>query len=42
VGLIKDEDLVSVSGWSKDCSLAQISGIVNTVVARSVNFNYIK
>jgi hypothetical protein len=42
VGLIEDKDFVAISGWSKDCSLAQISGIVNTVMARSVNFNYVK
>jgi hypothetical protein len=32
MGLIENEDLVAISGWSKDCSLAQISSIVNTVV----------
>jgi hypothetical protein len=32
MGLIENEDLVSISGWSKDRSLTQISGIVNTVV----------
>jgi hypothetical protein len=41
MGLVENEDLVSVSGWSKDGSLAQISGIVNPVVARGINFNYI-
>jgi hypothetical protein len=41
VGLIEDEDFVAITSWSKDCSLTQISGIVNTVMARSVNFNYV-
>jgi hypothetical protein len=39
VGLIKNEDLVAISGWSEDGSLAQISGIVNTVVTCRINFN---
>jgi hypothetical protein len=42
MGLIEDEDLVAVSSWSKDCSLSQISGIVNTVMRCGINFNYVK
>jgi hypothetical protein len=41
VGLIENEDLESISGWSKDCSLTKISGIINTVVAGCVNFYYV-
>jgi hypothetical protein len=42
MGLIENEDFVAISGWSKDCPLAQISGIVNTVVGCGINFNYVK
>jgi hypothetical protein len=41
VGLIKNEYFVSVSGWGKNCSLTQVSGIINTVVRSRVNFNNI-
>jgi hypothetical protein len=41
MSLIEDEDLVAISGWRKDCSLSQISCVINTVVACRVNFNYV-
>jgi hypothetical protein len=42
VGFIEDEDLVTVSDRSKDGSLAEVSGIVNTIVTCSVNLNYVE
>jgi hypothetical protein len=42
VGLIEDEDLEAVSSWGKDCSLAKIAGIVDSVVAGSIDFDYVE
>lgn len=39
VSLIEDEDLVTVTGRSKDSALTQITGVINTVVAGGVNFD---
>jgi hypothetical protein len=41
VGLIEDEDLEAVSRRGEDCALAQVSGVVNTVVAGSIDLNNI-
>ena len=40
--LIEDENLVAVPRWCEDCTLTQVSGIVNTIVAGSIYFNHIK
>jgi hypothetical protein len=39
VGLVENEDFVSVTGRCKDCTLAKVARIVNTVVRGRVNFN---
>jgi hypothetical protein len=39
VGLIQDENFEAIACRSKDGALAQIAGIVNTVVAGRVNFD---
>jgi hypothetical protein len=39
VGLIQDENLESVAGRGEDGALTKVTGIINTVVARSVNFD---
>jgi hypothetical protein len=39
VSLIEDEDLVTVTGRSKDSALTQITGVIDTVVAGGVNFD---
>jgi hypothetical protein len=41
VRFIEDEDLETVAGWCKNGALAQVSGIVNTVVAGRVDLDYI-
>ena len=41
MGLIEDEDLVAVASRRKDCSLPEVTSIINTVVAGSVNLNNI-
>ena len=40
--LIKNEDLVPVTRWGKDCALPEVPGIVNTVVTGSINLNHIE
>jgi hypothetical protein len=42
VGLVEDEDLVAVTGRSKQGTLTQVTGIINTVVRSSVDLNYIE
>jgi hypothetical protein len=42
VSLIQDEYLEPVAGRSKDCALAKIAGIVNSIVAGRVNFDYVE
>jgi hypothetical protein len=42
VCLVKNEDLVAVPRWSKNCPLSKISRIINTVVAGRINFNYVQ
>jgi hypothetical protein len=37
MGLIENENLESIPCRSKDCSLAKISGVINTVVTGSIN-----
>jgi hypothetical protein len=39
VSLIEDEDLEAVANWRKDCTLAEVAGIVDTVVACGVDFD---
>jgi hypothetical protein len=39
VGLIQDENLESVAGRGEDGALAKVTGIVNTVVAGSIDFD---
>jgi hypothetical protein len=41
VSLIQDKDLVAIASRRKDGALSEVSGIVDTVVAGSVNLNYI-
>jgi hypothetical protein len=41
VSLIQDEDLEPVTSRGKDGALSEVSGIVDTVVAGSVNLNNI-
>jgi hypothetical protein len=41
VSLIEDEDLVAVASRCKDGALSKVSGIVDTVVAGSINLNNI-
>jgi len=42
VGFIENEDFVAISGRSKHRSLPQVSGIIHTVVAGRINFDYIQ
>jgi hypothetical protein len=42
VSLIEDKDFEAVAGWGKECSFTKVTGIINTVVRSSVNFNYIQ
>ena len=39
MSLIEDENLVAISSWSKDGSLSQIPGVINTVVTSGIDFN---
>jgi hypothetical protein len=39
VSLIQDEDLETVACRGEDGALTKVASIVNTVVARSVNFD---
>jgi hypothetical protein len=41
VSLVQDEDLIAVASRSKDSALSEVSGIVDTVVAGSINLNNI-
>jgi hypothetical protein len=41
VRLIEDKNLEAVAGRGKDGALSQIAGVVYTVVAGSVDFNYV-
>jgi len=42
VGLVQDENLEAISGGGKHRTLAQISSIVNTVVAIGINLNNVQ
>jgi hypothetical protein len=39
VSFVEDENLVAVASRSKQCTFTKISGVVNTVVRSSVDFN---
>jgi hypothetical protein len=39
MGLIEDEDLVAVSGRSKNCSLPKLPRVIDAVVTCSINFD---
>jgi hypothetical protein len=41
MSLIEDENLEAITGWSKKSALTKISGIINTVVRRGINLNYV-
>ncbi len=42
VGFIKNEDLVAVSSWGEDRTLAKFASIINSVVRCSINLDNIK
>ncbi|MEY4648701.1 MAG: hypothetical protein RL009_1117 [Actinomycetota bacterium] len=41
VGLVENEDFVSVASRCENRAFAKVAGIVNTVVASSVDFDYV-
>ena len=42
VGFIQNKDFVAISCGSKDRSFSQVPGVINTVVRRGVDFDYIQ
>ena len=42
VGLVQDKNLVAIASGGKDCSFAQISGIINAVVTSRIDFNNVE
>ena len=42
MSLIEDENLVAIASWRKDSSLPEVTSIVDTVVARGIDFDDIQ
>lgn len=42
VSFVQNKDLVAVSGWRVNGSLSKLSGIVNSIVRRSIDLNHIE
>jgi hypothetical protein len=41
MGLIEDKDLEAVAGRSKNGSFAKIAGVIDAIVAGSIDFDYV-
>ena len=42
VSLIQDKNLVAITGWCKNRSLAQFTSIIDTVVARGIDLDHVE